>query len=440
MRSPRAVTLCAALAVAAVTGCSSDDDTTGATASSAGAAPVTSATTGPPAESGVATASTAPAPPTEPSAPPIVASTAAPVPVPSGADPVVALTEVGSFADPVDLTWRDGDDALYVVEQGGTIQRVAADTSITALDLSDLTDGGGERGLLGLAFAPAGDFAYVNYTDLDGRTTITEFPVDADGTFRTGDEARTLLVIDQPYANHNGGGVEFGPDGMLYIGMGDGGSGGDPERRATNPAELLGKLLRIDPTPSGDQPYTVPADNPYVGQAGYAPEIWASGLRNPWRFSFDAATGDLWIGDVGQNAVEEIDVVAAVDGRDAGRGANFGWSAFEGDQPYNADVQVVDPVPPFSTYTHADGGCSISGGVRVRGPQVPDLVGWYVYGDYCTGQVWALEVIDEGGTLTAGRQVDLGPLTSITAVVAGPAGEVYALSKRGPVVRLDPAS
>jgi hypothetical protein len=222
--------------------------------------------------------------------------------------------------------------------------------------------------------------------------------------------------------------------------MGDGGSGGDPERRATNPAELLGKLLRIDPTPSGEQGYTVPADNPFVGVAGAAPEVWASGLRNPWRFAFDDVTGDLWIADVGQNAIEEIDVVAATGGVGAGKGANFGWSALEGDVPFNEDVVIEDPVPPFWTYTHDDGGCSISGGVRARGGAVPDLVGWYVYGDLCAGRLWALEVLGEGDDMAPGRQVDLGELPAITAVVDGPAGEVFALSGQGPVVRLDAAT
>ena len=349
----------------------------------------------------------------------------------------MTLTEIGSFEAPVDLAWRTGDDALYVVEQRGTVQRVAAGGVATVLDLTDLTEADGEQGLLGLTFSPAGDLAYVNYTDLDGNTTISEHPVGADGAFGTGDDARTVLLVSQPYPNHNGGDLTFGPDGMLYIGMGDGGAGGDPERRATNPAELLGKMLRIDPTPSGGQPYTVPPDNPFVGQPGAAPEVWASGLRNPWRFSFDRITGDLWIADVGQNAIEEVDVAPATGGLDAGKGESFGWSALEGDAPYNDDVAIEDPVPPFYTYTH-DEGCSISGGVRPRSGPVADLVGWYVFGDYCTGVIWALEVTGDGSSLTAGRRVDLGELPSLTAVVDGPQGEVYALSGQGPVVRLDP--
>jgi glucose/arabinose dehydrogenase len=225
---------------------------------------------------------------------------------------------------------------------------------------------------------------------------------------------------------------------MLYVGMGDGGSAGDPERRATDPASLLGKMLRIDPAPSGGAAYTVPSDNPFVGVDGTAPEIWSTGLRNPWRFSFDRETGDLWIADVGQNAVEEIDVAPATGGRDAGKGLYFGWSAFEGDEPYNDDVPTDGHVPPIATYGH-DVGCSISGGVRARGGPVAELVGWYVYADYCSGQVWALQVQGEGPAMAAGRTVELGEVASATAVVDGPAGELFVLSASGDVLRLDPA-
>ncbi len=432
-----------AVVLAVVTVACGDDDTDdsgGAASVPTASATATSATT----LTGSAPVATPAGPATTGGATAVPATTAPAGATPStpamtGNEPAVAMTEIGTFDAPVDLAWRAGDEALYVVEQGGTVQRVVGDETTTVLDLSDLTSANGEQGLLGLTFTPAGDVAYVNYTDLAGDTTITEHPVADDGTFGIGDDARTVLLVDQPYANHNGGDLTFGPDGLLYIGMGDGGSGGDPERRATNPAELLGKLLRIDPTPSGANPYTVPPDNPFVGVDGAAPEVWASGLRNPWRFSFDPATGDLWIADVGQNAIEEIDVAPAVDGRDAGKGESFGWSALEGDVPYNDDVAIEDPVPPFATYTHDDGGCSISGGVRARGAQVPDLVGWYVYGDYCAGRVWALEVLGTGASMEAGRQVDLGALPAVTAVVDGPQGEVYALSGQGAVVRLDPA-
>ena len=262
--------------------------------------------------------------------------------------------------------------------------RLAGDATEMVLDATELTEAAGEQGLLGLAFGPGGDVAYTNYTDLVGDTTVVEYPVEADGTFMTGDNARVLFVIEQPYDNHNGGDLTFGPDGMLYIGMGDGGSGGDPERRATDLRTPLGKLLRIDPTPSEGEPYTVPADNPFVGQGDADPRIWSSGLRNPWRFSFDRATGDLWIADVGQDAVEEIDVAPAADGVDAGKGLSFGWSAFEGNDRFNDDVPADGHTPPFATYPNAGDECSISGGVRVRDGSPLD--GWYVYADYCSGR------------------------------------------------------
>jgi glucose/arabinose dehydrogenase len=289
-----------------------------------------------------------------------------------------------------------------------------------------------------LAFAPGGDVAYINYTDNSGDTVISEHPVEGDGTFGTGDLARVVLQIDQPYDNHNGGGLRFGPDGFLYVGMGDGGAGGDPERRATDMATPLGKMLRIDPAIAVGEPYSVPPDNPFVGTPAAAPEIWSSGLRNPWRFSFDRETGDLWIADVGQNAWEEINVAPATGGVDAGKGLSFGWSAFEGDERYNEDVSPDGHTPPIATYGHDGGRCSISGGVRVRGGPVPALEGWYVYADYCSGQVWALEVTGEGADLAAGRTVELGLVEAATALVAGPTGEVYALSRDGPVYRLDP--
>ena len=197
-----------------------------------------------------------------------------------------------------------------------------------------------------------------------------------------------MLTIDQPYGNHNGGNVTIGPDGMLYIGMGDGGSGGDPERRALNVTSMLGKILRIDPTPSAGAPYTVPPDNPFVGVDGARPEIWSVGVRNPWRMSFDPATGDLWFGDVGQGAIEEIDVAWAADG--AGRGINFGWSAFEGSSRFNEDQPPDGATPPIYEYEHGEAGCSVSGGAVYRGAAIPALVGWFVYGDYCSGNLYAL--------------------------------------------------
>ena len=305
--------------------------------------------------------------------------------------------------------------------------RIAGDSTSTVLDITDLTDANGEQGLLGLAFDPTGQRAYVNYTDSQGWTIISEHPVDADGVFGTGDLARLVLEIEQPYSNHNGGDLTFGPDGMLYIGMGDGGDGRRPA--AAGDRSVVAARQDAAHRSSGDRrgAYAIPPDNPFVGVEDTAPEIWSTGLRNPWRFSFDRETGDLWIADVGQNAMEEIDVAPATGGVDAGKGLFFGWSAFEGVERYNDDVDPEGHVPPIFTYSHGDG-CSISGGVRVRGGPVPALAGWYVYADYCAGRVWALQITGEGASLAAGRQVELGEVPSPTAVVDGPGGEVYVLS------------
>jgi glucose/arabinose dehydrogenase len=346
------------------------------------------------------------------------------------------LSEVASSSRPVDLAVRPGDDRPYVVGQQGTVTRLEADgSSGTVLDITDLTSAVGEQGLLGLAFHPTDDLAYVNYIDRRGDTVIAEYRVADDGTFDVG-SARELLTVPQPYENHNGGGVAFGPDGMLYIGMGDGGSGGDPERVALNVGSLLGKMLRIDVTPSPGSPYTVPADNPFVGVPGARPEIWAVGLRNPWRFGFDRATGDLWIADVGQNAWEEISVGWADDGGlNAGKGVSFGWSAFEGTHRYNGDQPGDGHTPPVHEYPHGDLGCSISGGRVYRGTAMPELVGWYVYADYCSGQVRALQVVDR----TVVKELTLSSAWGLVAVTDGPGGELYVLNVDGPVYRLVPA-
>jgi glucose/arabinose dehydrogenase len=301
------------------------------------------------------------------------------------------------------------------------------------LDIQDLVSCCGEQGLLGMAFHPTDPLAYVDYTNTDGDTVIAEFAVSADGVFDPASR-RTVITIDQPYENHNGGKVVFGPDGMLYIGMGDGGSGGDPERRALALDQPLGKLLRIDPRSSGDQPYTVPADNPFVGVDGALPEIWSTGLRNPWRFGFDSATGDLWIADVGQGDWEEVDVAHASDG--AGRGVNFGWSAFEGTHPYNSDQSTDGVTMPIFEYPHGDEGCSISGGAVYRGNSIPSLRGWYVFSDYCSGKVWALQEVPGAAPVV----LELANGGSVSAVAAGPDGELYVLAyNSGSVLRIDPA-
>ncbi|MAT04994.1 MAG: glucose dehydrogenase [Acidimicrobiaceae bacterium] len=357
-----------------------------------------------------------------------------PAPEPTVGDPYVGTEVVVTTDRPVDLAVRSGDAALYVVNQTGTIVRVdpATGDAVTMLDVSGQISTGGERGLLGLAFSPDGALAYTNHTAADGATVITEFAVAADGTI-DGASARPLLTVSQPYSNHNAGDLAFGPDGMLYVPLGDGGSAGDPERRAGDPTSLLGSLLRIDPTPSGDAPYTIPPDNPFAsGQfAGLdgAPEVWAHGLRNPWKIAFDPRNGDLWIADVGQNLLEEVNRVGAVE-RPAGYGLDFGWSGYEGTEVFNDDDVRDGTTLPVLTYEHGADGCSVSGGVPYRGRAIDDLEPAYVYGDYCSGIVWALD-------LAGGRNLRLlDGLSELTAVRAGPDGEIYLLQGSGEVRRL----
>jgi glucose/arabinose dehydrogenase len=341
------------------------------------------------------------------------------------------LTEVADLDEPIAMTYRPQDPStLYVAERPGRI-RLIRDGSLVddvALDVTDLTDAGGEQVLLGIAIDPAGQRLYANYTDLSGDTQVVEFTLDSGGNIDP-DSRREVLSIQQPYSNHNGGGLLFGPDGMLWIGTGDGGSGGDPERYATDPSSLLGKMLRIDPTPSAVGPYSVPPDNPFVDDASYRPEIWSTGLRNPWRYSFDRATGHLWVADVGQNAYEEITVASA--DSDAGRGAFYGWSALEGTERFNGDVSVDGALPPVHTYPHGDAGCSITGGFVYRGEAIPALQGAYVFADYCTPGVRAWD-----GT----RDVRLtDAVSNVASFGEDAAGELWVLSLDGPVLRIDPA-
>jgi glucose/arabinose dehydrogenase len=360
----------------------------------------------------------------------------------AAAPPQVILTPVAEVSAPVDLAWRADDTSLYVVGQHGQVTRLGGEEPVVVLDIDDLTESGGEQGLLGLAFHPDGTKAYVNFTDNNGDTNVAELTVGADGVFDR-NSLRTVLFVEQPYPNHNGGDLAFGPDGMLYVGLGDGGAGGDPERRALNLAELLGKMLRIDPTkPSGDLGYTIPADNPFVGTDGARGEIWSIGLRNPWRYSFDPETGDLWIADVGQGNIEEINVAAATNGMGAARGSNFGWSAFEGSQPFNDDVTADNHAGPIFEYDHSGGRCSISGGVRARGQGAGPLAGWYVFSDYCSGEVMALSVSGAGTGITVGPEsaVLANPGEEVSAVVSGPDGAVYVLTFGDTVYRIDPAA
>ncbi len=371
-----------------------------------------------------------------PTAPPDAGTEAAPRPaVPAGPLPIptVQLVAAGDFDAPVGAAVRPIDPRLFIVEQGGRVVAVDDESATPVLDARDLTAAGGERGLLGLAFHPDQDLAYVNYTDLDGNTVVAEYAIDPVTAVFDPASFRTVLTVEQPFGNHNGGALAFGPDGYLYIGLGDGGSADDPQRNALDLSTRLGKLLRIDPIESGAEPFVVPPDNPFVGVDGADPTIWSLGLRNPWRISFDELTGDLWIADVGQNEFEEVDRAPAVDGLDAGRGLSFGWSAFEANARFNPDQGADGHTPPVIEYPHLDDNCSISGGVVARDSPVDDLDGWYVYGDYCSGRIWGYDTTSEAGAPVI---VELATLPSLSAIAAGPDGELYAISNAGPVARL----
>lgn len=344
------------------------------------------------------------------------------------ASPGVELEEIGSFDSPLYVTAPPDDDRVFVVEQGGTIRIVGRDEPF--LDISDVLTSGGEQGLLGLAFAP--DYAssgrfYVYYTAEDGANTLAEYR--ASGDSADPGSARILIAQEDDEPNHNGGMITFGPDGKLYVGMGDGGGGGDQHGEIGNAQALdtiLGKILRIDPAADGDRPYTIPDDNPFVDRAGARGEIYAYGLRNPWRFSFDRETGDLTIGDVGQNAVEEIDWVRAGEGA----GANFGWRVFEGSERYTDGEEAEGAIDPVIDETHADGNCSITGGYVIRDPELRSWSGDYIYGDLCRGML-------RRATLPDGEPQDTGlEVEQLSSFGEDAAGHVYATSLNGPVYRL----
>ncbi|MFZ4718132.1 MAG: PQQ-dependent sugar dehydrogenase [Ilumatobacteraceae bacterium] len=400
--------------------CSSDgDSSTPATSAAVDTTAVTSVTD--------TTAGETTAPITEPTTPPTT------VPLEPGA--VTFEPYVAGFTKPVDVTFRPGEPTLYVVQQDGRIVTVKdGKVADTVLDISAKVSTGGEQGLLGMAFHPTESLAYVNYTDASGNTVVAEFAVKDDGSFDAASE-RKVLGVEQPFPNHNGGKVTFGPDGFLYIALGDGGAGGDPNRHALDLGSMLGKILRIDPVAAGGKPYTVPDDNPFVGTSGAQPEIWAYGLRNPWRFDFDTETGDLWIADVGQNAWEEVDVALAADG--GGKGVNFGWSAMEGNHRFNDDQDPAGAQAPIWEYPHGDEGCSVSGGAVYRGVNVPSLVGAYVVADYCSGKVWALQ---PSADAMSANVVPLGTVASPVAVVRSPEGELFVLAHGdGTIYRITPA-
>ena len=340
----------------------------------------------------------------------------------------VALAPVVSgLNSPVALAWRAHDTHMFVAEQSGRVRVVDANgrlASTPVLTVGPLSRGN-EEGLLGITFSPDGSKLYVDYTDPGNNTHVDEYTMR--GEIAVASTRREVLVQPQPYSNHKGGEVITGPDGLLYIGLGDGGSEDDPDHVGQNPTTLLSKILRVNPAPKGSAPYSVPADNPFVGQSGFRPETWMWGLRNPWRFSFDRTTRDLWIGDVGQNKYEEIDLARAGE-----KGINWGWSARDGFHAFRGATRK-DARDPLLETRHADGNCAIVGGYVYRGRAIPTLDGVYVYGDNCRSNL--VGVVAANGRVVAQR--DLGPAVSqLTTFGENPAGEMYAVARGGTVFRI----
>ena len=364
------------------------------------------------------------------------AATATPAPVATGtARPGLRLQRIGTFDNPVYVTAPPGDRRrVFVVEQGGVVRIVRGGRKLARpfLNISRRILAGGERGLLSLAFAPdyrsSGRF-YVYFTAKDGDIRIVEYRRASANRADHG-SARRVLSVSHPVSNHNGGLVLFGPDGMLYAGLGDGGGGGDQHGRrgnGQNLGTLLGKIVRLDPRPAGGRRYRVPSSNPFVGRRGARPAIYAYGVRNPWRFAFTPG-GDLVVADVGQNEVEEVSIVRRP-------GANLGWRVFEGRRRYTPGERAPGHVPPVIQRFHSDGNCSITGGVVVRDPVLSALRGRYVFGDLCRGRIESARL--RGGRATQVRATRLR-VESLSSFGVDGRRRVYATSLNGPVYRLVP--
>jgi glucose/arabinose dehydrogenase len=359
--------------------------------------------------------------------------------------PIYQLTEVASgFNCPLYVTHAgDGSGRLFVVEQGGKIWTLTNGviSSEVFLDVSNLISpsalGGGytEQGLLGLAFHP--DFSrngvfFINYTDQSGGSVIARYAVAPDNPdVADPGSAEQILSLAQPYRNHNGGHMAFGPDGYLYVSFGDGGSGGDPQGYGQNLTTLLGKILRLDVDVEPGQGYAIPEDNPFANSDAARPEIWAWGLRNVWRFSFDRETGDMFLGDVGQNAWEEINFQPAT----SAGGENYGWNAYEATRAFSGADPASDVVMPILEYNHSSGHCSVTGGYVYRGNLLPDLQGAYFYGDYCSGTIWTARSDGAGNWQS---EVSMESRRPISSFGEDEAGELYLVDYNGAILRFEP--
>ncbi|HEY8668376.1 MAG TPA: PQQ-dependent sugar dehydrogenase [Tepidisphaeraceae bacterium] len=347
--------------------------------------------------------------------------------------PQIALDRIVKALDhPLDLT-SDGTDRLFIIEQPGRV-RLLVDGVVQKkpfLDISDHVAYGGECGLLGIAFHPAfakNGYFYLDYTTRETNanhgqlmTYISEFHVEQSADHCDPASERIILKINQPFANHNGGQIRFGPDGYVYIGMGDGGSANDPHNNAQNPQSLLGKMLRIDVNQRDTKEgYAIPKDNPFVGKEGWRPEIYALGLRNPWRFSWDRKTGEMYCGDVGQNKYEEVDIIT--------KGGNYGWRLREGFHKFQPEANEPKLIDPIKEYDHA-AGISITGGYVYRGAKFKDLQGWYIYADYGKGRIWGLKYQDK--KVTADVLLMEEPRLQISSFGEDKDGEIYVCDHGG---------
>lgn len=401
----------------------------------------------------VATAPTSSVPPATSPAP---SGSLDPGPGPTAITTTVSLRPVVEGLEaPTAVAPRPGDRELWVTEQGGTVRRVTRASATDpatglpgpirfeldpqpVLSLGELTRGGGERGLLGIAFATDGRHVYLHHTDPQGDIIVAEYAIvegdDGAATVDPGTRRVLLTIPHREHANHNGGQLAVGPDGFLYIGVGDGGGAGDPGDNGQDTNELLGKILRIDPEGrTAERAYTVPPGNPFIAGGG-APEIYLYGARNPWRFSFDSATRDLWVADVGQNKIEEINWLPAVTG--AGAGANLGWNWREGNQPFRQGTPPGGLTDPVFTYPHTGEACSVTGGYVYRGEQFPELDGVYVYGDYCVGEIRGL--LARNGAVLDDRSLGAAvPANSLVSFGQGTDGELYALSADGALLAIE---
>jgi glucose/arabinose dehydrogenase len=344
------------------------------------------------------------------------------------------LEPVATVTAPVAMTTIPGTDELvWVAGKDGRLFEVdlsEGGEGRPVLDFSGDVSNGNEQGFLGVATAPDGEHLYTSYTDTDGGTRVDEYELD--GAAIDEGSRRGVFAHPQPFNNHNGGNIVFGPDGMLYLGLGDGGSSGDPDGNGQDTTTLLASIMRIDPTAVGDRSYGVPSDNPFTDDDGRT-EIWLYGVRNPWRFSFDPATGDLWIADVGQDDIEEIDLLPAGPDEPAGKGANLGWSLVEGTRDF-AGTAPPDHLPPIFEYGRDGGNCSVTGGYVYRGEAIPDLDGTYLFADYCVSEVRGLR--NDGGVIEeTSFGIGSGPGT-LGSFGQDATGELYLLDISGEISRI----